>query len=55
MPEPVARFDDAAKCLSEVLEPVTDPALRLLFEVWSELPERMKNHILRLADETLRS
>lgn len=30
-----------------------DPALQLLAEVWSELPDSVKNRILRLADDAL--
>lgn len=36
-------------------EPMADRALRLLMEVWNELTERVKNRILKLADEALRS
>ena len=32
----------------------TDPTLRLLVEVWGELPDSVRNQILRLADESIR-
>ena len=32
----------------------TDPALRLLVEVWGELPDSVRNRILRLADDAVR-
>lgn len=32
-----------------------DPALRLLIEVWSQLPDAAKNRILTLADDALRA
>ena len=31
-----------------------DPALRLLVEVWGELPDSVRNRILRLADDAVR-
>ena len=31
----------------------TDPALRLLGEVWDELPDAVKNRILRLANQSI--
>ena len=31
-----------------------DPALRLLIEVWGELPDGVRNQIVRLADDSVR-
>jgi hypothetical protein len=40
--------------LAGLSENRTDPALRVLVEVWSELPDGARNRILRIADEALK-